>query len=61
MEELEKSLAKIVNESQLPLEVIRYVLKHLYQVVNLNYQLALEKEKTTSEKQNDQSGTDTEN
>ena len=43
MEELEKALLDVLNQSRLPLEAKRYILKHLYGTVDLNYQLTLEK------------------
>lgn len=49
MEELEKALSDVFNASQLPFEAKRYVLKHLYVVVDLNYQLEIEKQKPKQE------------
>lgn len=56
MEELEKAIADVLQKSQLPLEAKRYVLKHLYGVIDLNYQLALEK--AERERINDNGGSD---
>ena len=59
MEELEQALVAICEKSALPLEAIRYVLKHLYGMADLNYQLATEKKKAESEKErNDNGGSD---
>ena len=61
MEELEKALLDVLNQSQLPLEAKRYILKHLYGTVDLNYRLALEKTlnyQLTAEKAERESGND---
>ena len=58
MEELEQALVAICEKSALPLEAIRYVLKHLYGMADLNYQLATEKKKAERERTNDNGGSD---
>lgn len=41
MEELEKAIIAAINESNMSYEAIRYVLKHVLEVVDLQYQNAL--------------------
>lgn len=54
MEELEQNLINTLNASPLSLEAKRYILKHLYNVVDLNYQLAIERQKLKQEEQPDE-------
>lgn len=59
MEELEKALWGVFKQSQLPLEAKRYVLKHLFIKVDLQYKmLELQAER---ENANDVGGADGEN
>ena len=41
MEELEKAIIEAINQRNMPYEAIRYVLKHVLDVVDLQYQNAL--------------------
>lgn len=46
MEELEKHIIEAINKSNLPYEAVRYVLKHILDVVDLQYQNALLKKES---------------
>ena len=56
MEELEKALSEELNKSSLPPEAKLYVLKHLYGIIDLKYQLALKI--AESERNHDNGGSD---
>lgn len=49
MDELEKQIIDVLNENQLPLEAKRYVVKHIFEV--LNYELAVRTEQPKTEPQ----------
>lgn len=60
MEELEQALIEVYVKSPLPLEAKRYVLKHLFGMADLNYQLMV-KDKQIAEREsegNDNRGSD---
>ena len=59
MDEFEQAILDVFNQSQLPLEAKKYVLKHLYLTVDLKYQFALEQ--AERERKNDVGGADGEN
>lgn len=55
MNDFEKALLTTINNSDLPLEAILYVMRHVYGLVDAKYQEALKQmEQTTS----DESGVD---
>ena len=61
MDEFETTLINLFNESQLPFEAKRYVLKHVYNMVDAKYQAEMLKIKAESEsKGHDNGGCDRE-
>lgn len=44
MEELEKAIIEVINQRNMSFTEIRYVLKHVLEIVDLQYQNALLKE-----------------
>lgn len=54
MEELEKALTDALNASTLPLEAKRYILRHLFNIVDINYQYELRIQKLKQEVKSDE-------
>jgi len=45
MEELEHEIMEILQQNKLPLEAKRYILKHIFTILDSGYNMALLKEK----------------